>query len=442
MESEPLIRKSLTSKVFSGVTREAFEESTSTILDIWKGLFVFFMLTEHTRSSLDVEMSTMYPFMHLVSQVACALDMTTFSTAYGFSCFRSYLFPGVKKRSGWDTAMRVFRSVGLIYSVAIVCNVLFATQVEGIPPSLGLLWEMASLSTVLWDFLLTFPLLLLLGALTTGPVLRVVKNKHIYVKLAVFGMLLLWPLVFAQYSFNISSNSDGSVLDCQSKTGRYAALFVGCSPQTFKATRFPAIPYMFFFNLGCIASMVLLEFSLTLPSRNQPVHHAGDSSTEAGDEEHESFPMKAYGGFFASLVLVEFVFALPLLINSNEPWENYDRLLPTLFGSFHYHRFPIYWPLVLGWAFLSFIALITGALIWYTFKPLAKLIEGFGANVLLYFLINVIIIQGFFNDSWRKARKSQDPDTRKQWELTTVTVSLGTMATTMLVMYLARSARK
>lgn len=52
---------------------------------------------------------------------------------------------------------------------------------------------------------------------------------------------------------------------------RYLGLFVGCRPLKFRATRFPAIPYMFYFNFGCIVSQLLLEYSGGLPRGEESV---------------------------------------------------------------------------------------------------------------------------------------------------------------------------
>ena len=139
-----------------------FESWISSALDVYKGIFIIFMLTEHTRSSLGVGMdATEYPIMHFVSQIACALDMTCFSTAYGFSCYRSYL-TNSKGRSVREQLTRLFRSVGLICAGAWICNITFDMAVMGKSPNWSSWMSILTFDILYWDFLTTFPVMLLL----------------------------------------------------------------------------------------------------------------------------------------------------------------------------------------------------------------------------------------------------------------------------------------
>ncbi|EER11671.1 hypothetical protein Pmar_PMAR002274 [Perkinsus marinus ATCC 50983] len=153
--------------------REDFERfvSKSSGIDIFKGWFITFMLVEHTRSSFHVGMDmTHWPVMHIFSKAACSLDMTCFSTAYGFMCYRSYLV-NTKNRPLSTTLTRVFRSVGLVFLALIFMNITFSLSVADHMPAMREIIELITLSTVYWDFLAAFPLELLMGFLSTKPII-------------------------------------------------------------------------------------------------------------------------------------------------------------------------------------------------------------------------------------------------------------------------------
>ena len=423
-ERETLLGKTSLKSKPRWVTAASFDSYVSRILDVWKGIFIFFMLTEHTRSSLRVSMTTQYPFMHFVSQVACALDMTTFATCYGFACYRSYLVSEVKNRPFTETISRALRSVGLIYGAALICNVTFATQVLHQEPTFKMFLEFATLRIIYWDFLLTFPFLLLMGALTTGPMLRFLKNANTLLKLCGFALLLYWPLQLANEGFR--------VIDCNTASGHYWSILFGCAKQTFTCTRFPAIPYMFFFNFGCILSFISLEISKWLSSGNESVDEASTSGSDTAEPRQRKFNWLPYTLFFSALISLEVYYAIPLFIHSNEPWEDYNAR--------GYQRFPLNFRLALGWAFMSLLAGVCAVVATFCVPPLASLLEIFGANVLLYLTTNVIIIHGFFHEKWHA--DILDENDRKAWELKVVGVSVFTICATSLLAYLAKSSRK
>ncbi|KAF4749641.1 hypothetical protein FOZ63_029407 [Perkinsus olseni] len=127
-------------------SREDFEAFVSSSVDVFKGWFIIFMLVEHTRSSFHVGMDMAHwPIMHVFSKAACALDMTCFSTAYGFMCYRSY-FVNTKNRPLSTTLTRVFRSVSLVLLALIFMNITFSLSVVDHMPAMR---ETLELITVL-----------------------------------------------------------------------------------------------------------------------------------------------------------------------------------------------------------------------------------------------------------------------------------------------------
>ena len=386
---------------------DAIEKTVSSVIDVFKGLFVFFMLTEHTRSSLHIDMSwSEFPLMHIVSQVAVSLDMTSFSTAYGFSCQRSYFSNEVKQRSLAARALRAFRSVMVIMVAAFLSNITFDMAVRNTAPSWGSLYQFLSLQTLYWDFLTTFPLLMLMGFFTTRPALDFARSSPISRQLFIYTILLGWPLIVSLYP----------LATCPTVKDKYYALFLGCIKRSSGAMRFSACSYMFFFNLGAIASETVTSY---IKNRRIP---------------------RLVTFFFSTLLFIECLFAVPLIRRADLEWEYMDWE--------GYRRFPMSPKLTLGWAFLSFSALCLSALIvkvkrWL--KPICDTLEHMGANVLLYLFISNLTINGFFHNRWsfKNAKGIRNPNNSdKAWEYITVAVAVGEIIATRFIIYLARSGRK
>ena len=396
-----------TPKKQEAVSSEAMEQTVSSIIDVFKGLFVFFMLTEHTRSSLHIDMSwSEFPLMHIVSQVAVALDMTSFSTAYGFSCQRSYFTNEVKQRSLGARALRAFRSVIVIMLAAFISNITFDMSVRNAAPSWNSFYQLLTLQTLYWDFLTTFPLLMLIGFLTTRPALDFARTSPIYRQLAIYTTLLAWPLILSLFP----------LATCPTVADKYYALFFGCIKRSSGAMRFSAISYMFFFNLGAIASETVTYYI-----------------------KHRTLP-RLITFLFSTLIFIEMMFALPLIRRADLEWEYMDWE--------GYRRFPMSPQLTLGWAFLSFSALCLAAVIvrlqrWL--RPICSTLEHMGANVLLYLLISNLTINGFFHNRWsfRNAKGVRNPNySDRVWEYITVAVAVGEIMATRFIIHLAKSGRK
>lgn len=409
----------------------------SSALDVFKGIFILFMLTEHTRSSFSMGMSSKEPIMQFVSQVACALDMTCFSTAYGFSCYRAYL-TNSKGRSMRSQFTRLFRSVGLTVAAAWACNISFELAVLQNPPTWTALRRIFTFEVVYWDFLTTFPAMLLTAFITTKPLMAIAaRSKLPVVRLAVFTVLLVWPLVAAGWAPET----------CPSVMDKYMALFVGCVRRSMGAMRFSAFTYMFYFNFGCIASLLTLEFSkagaVFRPFRQlfrDPVWIA-----------------------FGVLLLVELFYAIPVFREYSRSWEylNWNG----------YRRFPMSAPLILAWGFMSqfvgLVALFMTALLRPRILSVAhqmpsvlskllgvkcRVLEHFGANVLLYLTISNFVIHAFFHVDWRQFREVPGKEAHKSiadktfsnraWEWIVVAAALGQILFVQLVIYLVNSSRK
>ena len=383
------------------------------------------MLGEHTRSALAMDMGPSERIMQFVSQVACALDMTCFSTAYGFGCYRAYL-TNSKNRSPAEQFKRLFRSVGIIIVASWFCNFSFEMAVLRKPITFTTIRKIVTFEVVYWDFLATFPAMLLVAFLTTKPLMSIAASagKTSWKRMVVFAILLGWPLLAPRLALET----------CKTPIEVYAALFVGCVHRSMGAMRFSAFTYMFFFNFGCIVSLVTLEYArqFQMPT----VRDVIKSPTWLG---------------FIVLFLIELYFAIPLFGEYNRSWEylNWNG----------YRRFPMTAPLILGWGFMSQsvgILSLTMTAFWNKMnsnnlvsrigKSVISILEHFGANVLLYLTISNLVIHGFFHVDWTRFFK---PDKKKesmysnfQWELMVIGVAVGQILLTRFLVYLVRSSRK
>lgn len=415
------------------------EEWISAALDVFKGIFIIFMLTEHTRSGFSMKMTSGEPIMQFVSQVACSLDMTCFSTAYGFSCYRSYL-TNSKGRSMKSQLWRLFRSIGLISAAAWACNVSFELAVLQNPPTWESMRKIFTFDVVYWDFLTTFPAMLLTAFVTTKPLMTIAsKSPNQFVRLSIFAVLIIWPLLASNWALDT----------CPTALDRYKAIFMGCVRRTLGAMRFSAFTYMFYFNFGCIVSMLTLEHS---KSGAKPSVSMRDILT------------KPHWIAYGVLLAIELYYALPIFQEYNRSWEylNWEG----------YRRFPMTAPLTLAWGFMSqsvgVLALVLTAIvrpqvlklsssIQHVFRNTigvaCKVLEHFGANVLLYLTVSNIVIHAFFNIDWRRfqiangksAGKGKNTDLAysiRQWEYVVVAAAIGQILFVQLLSYMIRSSRK
>ena len=391
-----------------------FQTWVSRSLDVFKGIFIIFMLAEHTRSSFGIDMTSKEPIMQFVSQVACSLDMTSFSTAYGFSCYQAYL-TNSKNRSSRDQFWRVFRSVGLIVSAMWMCNIIFALGVLRWVPTWTNMRKIFTMEVLFWDFLATFPAMLLMGFLITKPLMHVAVRSGLFVRLCVFAILLGLPLLSPQFALEA----------CSTLPERYSAVFLGCVKRAMGAMRFSAGTYMFFFNLGCIVSMYVSEY------RTGP-------SLQMLRKPH----WVAFLTFFA----IEFAYALPLLHEYNSPWEylNWNG----------YRRFPMTAPLMLAWGFLSQSVAIGALCLTYCerklkfLRPIVSMLEHFGANVLLYLTVSNFVINSIFHVEWEQYQESAKQPVGgkvlsiRTWEFIVLAAAVGQILLVLLLRYMIQTSRK
>jgi len=326
------------------------------------------------------------------------------------------------------------RSVGLIIVASWFCNFSFEMAVLRKPITFAILRKILTFEIVYWDFLATFPAMLLVAFLTTKPLMSLAASagKTSIKRMMIFVLLLVWPLLTPRLALET----------CRTPMEIYATLFIGCTNRTMGAMRFSAFTYMFFFNFGCIVSLLTLEYSRSSADRAISLPSV-----------REIFKSPTWLGFIA-LFLVELYFAIPVFGHYNRSWEylNWNG----------YRRFPMTTPLILAWGFMSqcvgiFSLTFTGVMnklngttnvFTRVGKSIISVLEHFGANVLLYLTISNIVIHGFFHVDWTRyfkpSDKKKEPSmyTNFQWELMVVAVAIGQILLTRLIVYLIRTSRK
>jgi hypothetical protein len=248
--------------------------------------------------------------------------------------------------------------------------------------------------------------MMFMGFLTTRPALDYARSAAPHIQVLIYTALVAWPMTMDVFALKT----------CPTVADKYYALFFGCIKRSSGAMRFSAISYMFFFNFGAILSETVSAF---IKKRSVP---------------------RLVIAFFSALLFIEALAATPLLLNFDLEWEFFDWN--------GYRRYPMSPKLVLGWAFISFGALLIATCIvtlkrWL--RPICEFLEHLGANVLLYMLISNLTINGFFHNSWfhRNSKGNRAFDySNRQWEWITIFSGIGQILITRFVIYLAKSGRR
>lgn len=225
-----------------------YAQAVSTGLDVFKGCFVFFMLTEHAREVLFIPYYKTLP-LHIASNLANSMDMVCYSFAYGYACYRSYLSDCVP-RSIEDQRARCVRSVALVWAGACVNDYVLAWRTGGLP-SLILTFNILIGYEAYWAFVRTFPLMLLVMYACHPVIDAAYSGKSRSVRLAAGVSLLAVPLLCSCIHLP---------MDCLNGAGRFVALFVDCQTKP-PALIFPALPYLVNFNFGILVAMLVRRWT-------------------------------------------------------------------------------------------------------------------------------------------------------------------------------------
>jgi hypothetical protein len=394
------------------------------------------MLIEHTRSSFDIPLdSKKFPLLYLISQLACSLDMTVFSACYGFAAMFQYFQPNQK-------FTKCLKSVTLILSGLFISNMLCNSGSFREPPSIERAIEFLTFKTLYWDFLGVFPILLGLGYLITKPILNWLnlnKPGSAVWKLLGYTVLLVLPLLSTFFP-NQTCNTTFDI---------YTSHFLGCLKRSPGTQRYTAGSFFFFFNAGAI----IADFMITLdtltatslsasstgknqqqPNKNRPM--TSPATTTAQIIQYKFLVLSYFGAWLIPCV----VFFYELIQIPNRSWEyiNYAG----------FRRFPMTLPIALAWVVLDLCAWALAYILGYVkhkkfpFSDILtipiKFFEHLGSNVLLYFVINNMFINGMHGKNWLKIYRK----TNLEWELSVIAYASLSIAATMFAIYISRTGRK
>lgn len=353
-------------------------------LDIFKGVLVVFMTWAHVDLCLlspGLQYFSVVP--HFVGNMASGLCFLGFMLAYGFSCDNAYL-SDKKVRSAAERFERVLRSVMLPVCAAWVCAFGWGYMAWKLPITLSGVLMILDFRVAVGngpDFLLCFTISLLL----MYPLRHIMNNglssPSLWRRSAMVLAMLGLPLAMTQFI----------IFDC---TGRrkYLNYFFECTNREMFAPVLPAVPHLFYFNLGVLFARGVRALSGEL-------------------QQGKQLELRFLGMLFAVVMNVCLLLSYPLMtvwsagygnIMVPTKWGMVTRgftngpsilwLLGNLFGVFS---------LLAASAVLYVLATLDGSAVWRAFRtvvlqPVLGQLEHLGANVLMYLVVGDLCLAGLY----------------------------------------------
>lgn len=214
--------------------------------DVFKGVLVVLMTYAHVDLCLLSPVLQYYAEVpHMVGNMASGLCFLGFMLSYGFTCDIAYL-SDTKDRPWSEKLNRVARSVMLPICAAWICSLAWGFMCFKLPIDMNGLIMILDFRLAIGngpDFLLCFPICLMV----MYPFRHIVNNEltssWTYRRAACAAVMLFVPLGFTRCV----------VWDC---TGlrKYMNYFLECTNREPYAPNLPALPHLFYFNLGVLLS--------------------------------------------------------------------------------------------------------------------------------------------------------------------------------------------
>mmetsp|Transcript_24248 Transcript_24248/g.68765 ORF Transcript_24248/g.68765 Transcript_24248/m.68765 type:complete len:460 (-) Transcript_24248:82-1461(-) len=215
-------------------------------VDIFKGVLVIFMTFAHVNLTLMSPALQLYsPVAHLIGNVAAGQCFLGFMLAYGFACDGAY-FANRKPRGPGEAFLRVARSCMLPIVGAWVCMFAWGFMCFKLPMDGPTLLAMLTFRLAVGngpDFLMCFPVCLLVMFALRHIMNRELSSSSLWRRYLCAAVMLLAPLCLTQFVIN----------DC---TGlrKYYNYFFECNARELWSPNLPALPHLFYFNLGVLLS--------------------------------------------------------------------------------------------------------------------------------------------------------------------------------------------
>lgn len=350
-------------------------------LDIFKGVLVLFMTLAH------VDLALMNPALtygagtpHFVGNAASGMCFLGFMAAYGFSCDNAYLSDW-KARTAWQRFERVMRSAMLPVFGAWICSFAWSYMLFKVPINMEGLIMILDFRMCMGngpDFLLCFTFCLL----TMYPLRHLMNSQldHqcVYRRAGCVAALILGPLLLTQFW----------VQDCTGNK-KYLAYLFECTNREAYSPVLPALPHLFYFNIGVLASRY--------------IRYVGDELKSG-----RGVDFKALGVQVLALLSCFLIMAYPLATVWSSNFGN--LMVPTQWGmitrGFVDGPSPLW---LVGNLFAVTVLLIAciGLLVvsfkespWlYPLRLLLSELEHYGANVLMYLVVGDICQAGMYRGS-------------------------------------------
>lgn len=221
-------------------------------LDTFKGILVIFMTFSHVDLCLMPMQEQYYEAgPHFIGNMASSLCFLGFMFAYGYSCDMAYL-SDFKKRSAIERLVRLVRSASLPIVGAIICNCAWGFECWKAPLTYEGIYDIVTFQKVLGngpDFLVCFTVALMTMSCFRSNINASFSSEATEWQqgMCAFAMLAV-PLAL---SFCILPDCTGS--------SKYLNYLFECNVRAPFAPNLPALPHLFYFNLGMLAARYIRE---------------------------------------------------------------------------------------------------------------------------------------------------------------------------------------
>mmetsp|Transcript_127908 Transcript_127908/g.239218 ORF Transcript_127908/g.239218 Transcript_127908/m.239218 type:complete len:469 (+) Transcript_127908:146-1552(+) len=353
-------------------------------LDIFKGILVVFMTWAHADLCLlspALQYFSMIP--HFVGNMASGLCFLGFMLAYGFSCDNAY-FSDQKARSAAERFERVMRSAMLPVFAAWVCAFAWGYMCWKLPITLSGVLMILDFRVAVGngpDFLMCFTISLLLMYPLRHLVNSGFASPSLWRRASLVFALLCVPLAFTQVI----------IPDCTGAR-KYLNYFFECTSREQFAPVLPAVPHLFYFNLGILFARSARALSWEMKMGNQ-------------------VNLRVLGALFLVLMNVCLFLSYPLMTVWSSAYGNI--MVPTKWGMVtrgFVNGPSLLW--LLGNLFGVFLLLATsmglyllatmdGPAVWkalraVVLRPVLGQLEHLGANVLMYLVVGDLCLAGLY----------------------------------------------
>jgi len=349
-------------------------------LNVFKGVLVLFMTWAHTDLTLMPPVAQYYfSLPHFIGNAAASLCFLGFVLAYGFSCDMAYLSDW-KERTAAERFQRMARSALIPVGGAYCCAFAWAWMCFKLPLDFNTLVNILDFRITMGngpDFLLCFSGCIVVMYMLRSFVNIGLRRDHPVRCCLCVIFLLLGPLALTRLI----------VTDCTGMR-KYFGYFFECTYKDMWSPVLPALPHLFYFNMGLLLARVVRSVDADLKAGAWIDGHKLAASS-------------------VCLALVALVFCYPLAT----VWaNNFGNLsVPTRWGQINRgfvdgptvlwllgNVFPVFAILALSFAFQYMVGSCAARPYFAPVRFIRSELANLGANVLLYLVVADICLAGLY----------------------------------------------